>query len=109
MSKTIEVVRQRSSILQATLTHGVPLQTLQDQIFGRVTHGYSPGPKPCLSQTEEKDLADFLVETSQVGYGKSRQQIKGYATLAMCDKGLLKVERNQQMDGITTLWEGSHC
>ena len=60
---------------------------------GRVTHGYNPGPKPYLSQTEEKDLADFLVKTSKAGYGKSQQQIKGLATLAMRDKKDWKSEK----------------
>jgi len=87
MNKAIKTVRQSSSILLAAITHRVPCQTLQDRISGRVTH------KPYLSQTEEKDLVDFLVEISQVGYGKSRQQIKWFATLVMRDKGLLKVEK----------------
>ena len=65
MSKAIEAVRQGSSILRAAITHGIPRQTLQDRISGKVIHGYNPGPKPYLSKTEEKDLSDFLVETSQ--------------------------------------------
>jgi len=65
MSKAIEAVRQGASILQAAITHEVPCQTLQDQISGIVTYGYNPRPKPYLSQTEEKDLVDFLIETLQ--------------------------------------------
>ena len=75
MSKAIEAVRQGSSVLRAAITHGVPRQSLHDRITGRVTHGSKPGPKPYLSKAEEESLADFLVETAKVGYGKSRQQV----------------------------------
>ena len=55
----------------------------------RVSHGVNPGPKPYLRKCEEKDLSNFLVQTSKVGYGKNRQQVKVLAANAAIDKGLL--------------------
>ena len=93
MEEAIEAVRQGSSVQRAAITHGVPRQTLYDRISGRVKHGTNPGPKPFLSQVEEKDLAEFLEETSKAGYGKSRQQVKGLAANAIRDKGLLNPQQ----------------
>ena len=95
MILAIEAVKSGStSITQAAKLHGVPRQTLQDRISGRVQHGVRPGPKPYLSSTEENDLAGFLVDTSKVGYGKSRQQVKAIAACGIRDKDLDKVLSN---------------
>ena len=75
MSGAIEAVKKGSSVNKASITYGVPQQTLHDRISGRVKHGSNPGPRPYLSKTEEKDLADFLSETAKAGYGKSREQV----------------------------------
>jgi len=42
-----------------------------------------------LSSTEENDLAGFLVDTSKVGYGQSRQQVKAIPACGICYKDLL--------------------
>ena len=82
-----------TSITRAAKLHGVPRQTLQDRVSGRVQHGVRPGPKPYLSSTEENDLAGFLVDASKVGYGKSRQQVKAIAACGIRDKGLLDQDK----------------
>lgn len=56
--------------------HGVPRSTLKDRLSGRVIHGTNPGPRPYLSNTEEAELADFLVETAKIGYGRTRRDVK---------------------------------
>ena len=90
---SIEAVKSGSTILRAANLHGVPRQTLQDRISGRVTHGQNPGSKPYLSPTEEKDLAGFLIESAKVGYGKSRQQVKSIAAHGIRDKGHLDADK----------------
>ena len=47
-------------LTEAVKQFGVPQQTLGDRICGRVLHG-----------TRQSKFADFLVETSKVGYGKA--------------------------------------
>jgi len=47
------------------------MKYLHDQISGKISHGDKPGPKLLLIAAEESELADFLVEVSQAGYGDS--------------------------------------
>ena len=60
-----------TTITGAALEHGVPRTTLHDKISGRVFNGCKPGHRSYLSQLEEEDLANFLVEVANNGYGKS--------------------------------------
>ena len=78
-----------TTITRTALEHGVPRTTLQDRISGRVLNRCRPGRKPYLSKLEERDLSKFLVEVADIGYGKSRQEIKLLATYAAKDKGIL--------------------
>jgi len=50
------------TVFHAANIYKVPKSTLHDRISGKVRHGDKPGPKPYLSSTEEKELADFLVD-----------------------------------------------
>ena len=86
MCATIQSVEDGSSVSQAARAHGVPYTTLYDRIVGNVCHGTNPGPRSYLSKCEEKDLLDFLVEVAKAGYGKSRQQVKTFATKAVREK-----------------------
>jgi len=48
---------------------------------------------PYLSSTEENDLAGILVDTSIVGYGKSRQQVEAIAACRIRYKDLLDQDK----------------
>ena len=50
--------------------------TLHHRVTGRITHGKKPGPDPYLTTEEEVELRDFLLETSDCGYGRSRSEVK---------------------------------
>lgn len=93
MNAAIAAVKNGSNILRAAKEHGVPRQTLQDRISGRVVHGTKPGPKPYLTSVEEKELSNFLVDVSKAGYGKTRKQIKGLVESVVRDKGLTRVKK----------------
>ena len=54
MVAAMEAVKGGESILRAAKTHGVPRSTLQDRVNRKVTHGTKPGPKPYLSNAEER-------------------------------------------------------
>ena len=56
----------------AALEFGIPHTTLKDRIAGRVAHDTRSGLKPFLTPQKEKELADFLVTCSKMGYGKTR-------------------------------------
>ena len=59
----------------AARSFGVPRITLHGRVSCRVTHGKNPGPKPYLTREEEAELSDFLIETSDYGYGRTRHRI----------------------------------
>ena len=52
--------------------HGVPRSTLKDRLHGKVLHGTKPGPRPYLDMEQERELVDYLFDTANIGYGKTR-------------------------------------
>ena len=56
--------------------HGVPHSTLKDQLSGRVIHGTKSGPKIYLSTDEENEPEKYLLQASEMGYGKMRCDVK---------------------------------
>ena len=77
MNAAIAAVKNGGSVLRAAKEHGVPRQTLQDRISGRVVHGTKPGPKPYLTSVEEKELSDFLVDVSKRDMAKLESKSRG--------------------------------
>ena len=53
----------------------VPATTLKDRLSGRVERGSKPSPAPYLTDDEEAELAKFLIEVFQIGYGKTKQEV----------------------------------
>ena len=82
-----DVKSGKSSLSLAAKVHNVPRSTLHDHISGRVLHGHKPGPKPYLSNAEENEFANFLVDVAKAGYGKTRQQVCNIAGMTAHDKG----------------------
>jgi len=82
------VTDENTPLSQAAKDHGVPFSTLHDRISGKVSHGDKPGPKPLLSAVEEQEFVTFLVEVSQVGYGKTRKEVRSIAGRVAIDKGV---------------------
>ena len=62
MEPALDAVKNGESVLRAAQEHGVPRQTLCDQVYGRVVHGTKPGPNPFLSNAEENELLHFLLD-----------------------------------------------
>ena len=91
-------------VIRATKVYSVPKSTLHDLVSGKVKHGDKPGPKPYLSSTEEEELADFLVDITKVGYGRTRKQVHTITGSCARDKGRLQNHQQwPQMDGSTTM------
>ena len=61
---------------QAADLHGVPRSSLKNRLSGRVQHGVNSRPKPYLSKEEESELADHLIHVANLGYGKTRRDVK---------------------------------
>ena len=73
---------------RAALEYGVPRTTLKDRISGRVLHGCKAGPKPYLTFEEEKELVDFLIKCSKMGYGKTRGEVLKIVEATVLKKGV---------------------
>ena len=82
-----DVADGNMTVLRAGKKRGVPKSTLHDRISGKGNHGDKPGPKPLLSAAEESEFANFLVEVSQAGYGKTRREVRQIAGRVAVDKG----------------------
>ena len=76
MIKAMDAVSKGSSIKGAAEKYGVPRTTLQDCVSGYVQHGKKPDPHPYLNKEEEEDLVKFVEVVADVGFGKTRKQIK---------------------------------
>jgi len=68
MLKAFNAVRKdKLGVNCAALQFDAPATTLKDRVAGRVIHGTNMGTKPYLSNEEEKELVEFLVECSKIG------------------------------------------
>ena len=57
---------------QAAREFDVSATTLRDRLSGRVKHGSKPGPAAYLTEEEERQLVDFLVQVARLGYWKTK-------------------------------------
>ena len=86
MLAAINAVQSGSSCINKTaICFSGPRTTLQD----RLMHGTKPGPARYLNKNKEANLVEFLKVVSDVGYGKTKKQIKGMVESAARDKGVL--------------------
>jgi len=94
MVKTMDAVKSgKCSVKWIVENYKVPRTTLLDWNSGKVIHGSKPGSSPYLNKEEESELAQFVVEVSEIGYGKTRKQISGMVEKVAGEKGLLKKKR----------------
>ena len=76
MLSAMKAVEDGEKVSTAAKSFGVPRITLHDRVTGRIPHGKKPGPDPYLTTEEETELRDFLIETSDYGYGRTRREVK---------------------------------
>ena len=68
-----EAVKDGVSYRRAEQEFGVPRSTLHDDISGRVAPGAHSGPCRYLTDREEKELVNFLIGCSRIGYARTRK------------------------------------
>lgn len=93
MRAPIDAVKKGMSMNRSAKEHGVPKSTLHDRVHGNVIHGTNPGPKPYLDKAEESELADYIITVGQLGFGKTRKQIKGIAEKVAIEKKILRKDK----------------
>ena len=77
----MKAVEDGEKVSTAARSFGVPRITLYDRVTGRIPHGKKPGPDPYLTTEEETELRDFLIETSDYGYGEPEGKSKKLYTI----------------------------
>ena len=93
MLAAMDAVKNGATVKRAALEHGVPRTTLQDRHLGKVIHGTKPGPQSYLTTCEEAELGEFIQVVGEIGYGKTRKQIKNIAESVAREKGVLRCSR----------------
>ena len=79
MMKAVEAVQQgKMSVRRASEEYGVPRSTLQDKVSGRFKMNAKSG-RTHLTDSEERNLAAFLVGCASIGYAKSRKDVLNIA------------------------------
>ena len=66
--------------------------TLKDQLSGQVWHSVKPGPKPCLDNSKETELASFIKECAPMGYGKTHRDVMSIVQSTAESKGPLRTK-----------------
>jgi len=82
------VASGKMGVNRAVLEFGVLRTTLKDRVAGRVVHSYNMGLKPYLNYEEEKELVEFLINCSKMGYGRMRQDVMKLVERGIIKKGL---------------------
>ena len=103
----VEAMKAGEGVNQAARAYGFPLTTLKDRISGRVIHGTKSGPKPYLSPNEEVELAQFLKDCAEVGYGRTRKNVMHIAQSVASEKGVFLGEPRLAMAGGLVLLKDS--
>ena len=60
---------------EAAKAYDVPESTLHDRITGKVPFDKKSGPEKYLTDREEAELVNFVVECAKVGYARSRKDV----------------------------------
>ena len=93
------VVKGELGMNRAALQYGVSTTTLKDRMSGRIMHGSKIGPKPYLSDEEEKELVEFICTCSKMGYGKMRKVVLSIVRAAVSAK-----RKDQPVGQISNGW-----
>lgn len=91
------------TIRRAAEEFRVPKSTLYDRVSGRVAFGTKSGPPWYLTDGEEKELTNFLVGCTRIGYARSRKQVISLVRGIVAKKTGKKLEEVT----ITTGWWNS--
>jgi hypothetical protein len=77
MEEALEAIREGKSLRVASEEYGIPRSTLGNYVCGKAILGAKQGQDKLLTDVEEDALLNFI-GCSEVGYGKSVQEIGTY-------------------------------
>ena len=71
--------------------YGIPKSTLGDRISGRVLPGTASGAVRYLADSEEEELAEFIVGSASIGYPKTIQDILATVQSILALRGVHRI------------------
>ena len=72
IAATKSVLQGDLGVRESARLYNVPYETLRRRVTGSVEPGCKPGPGTVLTEEEEDQLAHYLLEMSEMGFGLSR-------------------------------------
>ncbi|XP_046581221.1 MFS-type transporter clz9-like, partial [Haliotis rubra] len=74
--RAIDAINTRGiSVRKAATSYGIPRSTLHDKLMNKVPIEFKKDPPPILSHEEEQKLSLWAIQMSQIGYGRTREQL----------------------------------
>ena len=87
MEKATKAVIEGMSVRRATEQFSVPKSTLGDRVSGRVQPGSHSGPQKYLTDSEESNLATFLIRCAAIGYARSKIEVLSLVHQILASRG----------------------
>ena len=81
------VIEESKSVREPAQQYDVPKSTLGDRVSGRVLPGATSGPPTYFTSDEEKELVSFLCRASEIGHGRTRQEVIAIVERALASRG----------------------
>ena len=69
------VQNENMTVREASRLYNVPFKTLRRRVNGSVKPGCKPGPATVLSEAEEEQLASYLIQMVDMGFGLSCETV----------------------------------
>ena len=89
MTRAMKAVNEEGiSVRRAVSEFNVPRKTLNDRINGKVVHGTLSGRSRYLNYIEEEELVRFLLQSSSIGYARTRSEVIALVQRICFGKGL---------------------
>ena len=92
MDKAVSaVVQNLMSVRAAAELYGIPKSTLGDRVSGRVLPGTASGAVRYLADSEEEELAEFIVGCASIGYPKTVRDILAVVQSILASRGVHRI------------------
>jgi hypothetical protein len=88
------ITEQGMTVSKASVLYGIPWTTLNDHKLGNVLPGVNPGAPTLLTTSEEEDLVKFLINSADIGYGRTRKEVLDIVSRMLAKRGIQRVVTN---------------
>ena len=75
MKAAVETVQAGRGLREASRLYNVPVETLRRRAIGKVDIDCHPGPPTVLTKEEENEIAYYLIQMADMGYGLTREAV----------------------------------